>query len=321
MILSDSKEGIFQLKQALSESEPIVIPTETVYGLAAKIDDSEAIKKIFLYKKRPFFDPLIVHISNKKQVSTLSNFTSPILDKLVDEFWPGPLTLVLPKSSSVSDVITSGLDSVGVRMPNHPLALKLSPTTAQHVQSDFPQLKILDGGSCQVGIESSVLKLHLLSNKKIALSMLRKGIVTSTLISEKLRGLEDQYEWSTDMDTKHSPGHMQHHYMPKIPIVFFSKPVDINLFLNQIQNDFTLIPDTIEGVQIVKPKSSISKFEKLNFAVDPLLACRELYSVLKEKSKSDVQVLIFEKQSYMQGEVWDAFLERISKASSLRYEI
>tara|TARA_B110001454_G_C12723266_1_gene436109 strand:+ start:28057 stop:29085 length:1029 start_codon:yes stop_codon:yes gene_type:complete len=340
MIFTDSKLGVPQLIQSLNESEPVVMPTETVYGLAAKIDDLESLKKVFIYKKRPFFDPLIVHIYDRNQLRELSHFESPLINDLVTKFWPGPLTLVLPKLPTVNDLVTSGLDSVGIRMPNHPLALELlkgakvplaapsanlfgqtSPTTAQHVERDFPNLKILDGGPCNIGIESTVLKVQPSENGIALLSVLRKGVITQSEINIALKGSTTKYQWMPDLDKKQSPGHMKHHYMPATPIVFFDRPIQIQDYLVTIQKDFLKIPDTVEDVTIVKPNGAILRSEKLEFSSDPTLACRELYGKLKHSSESNSQILVFEKQNYMVGEVWDAFLERISKASSLHYTV
>ncbi len=338
MIFTDSKLGIPELVHTLRNSEPVVMPTETVYGLAAKIDDLESLRKIFIYKKRPFFDPLIVHIFDRLQLSQLSHFESPLINDLVTKFWPGPLTLVLPKRTSVSDLVTSGLDSVGVRMPSHPLALELlkavnvplaapsanlfgqtSPTTAQHVERDFPNLQILDGGPCNIGIESTVLKVQPIENNIVSLSILRKGVITQSAITEALKGSTTSYVWATEIDKKHSPGHMKHHYMPKTPIVFFDQPVEIDSYISTIQNDFRKIPDRIEEVTLIKPQGPIQQIEKLKFSNDPLIACRELYGKLKQTSETGAQILVFEKQNYMTGQVWEAFLERIMKASSLQY--
>ncbi|OYZ21682.1 MAG: threonylcarbamoyl-AMP synthase [Bdellovibrio sp. 28-41-41] len=340
MIFTDSKLGVPQLIQSLNESEPVVMPTETVYGLASKIDDLESLKKVFIYKKRPFFDPLIVHIHDRRQLRELSHFESPIINDLVTKFWPGPLTLVLPKLSTVSELVTSGLDSVGVRMPNHPLALELlkavrvplaapsanlfgqtSPTTAQHVERDFPNLKILDGGPCDIGIESTVLKVQPSENGIVSLSILRKGVITQSAINVALKGSTVKFQWVQNLDIKQSPGHMKHHYMPKTPIVFFNQPVQINDYLTTIRNDFLKIPDIVEDVTIVKPHGNITRSEKIEFSSDPLIACRELYGKLKKSSEANSQILVFEKQHYMVGEVWDAFLERITKASSLQYSV
>ena len=112
---------------------------------------------------------------------------------------------------------------------------------------------------------------------------------------------------------------MKHHYMPKTPIVFFDQPVEIDSYISSIQDDFKKIPDTIEDVTLIKPQGNIERIEKLQFNADPLIACRELYGKLKQASETGAQILVFEKQNYMMGQVWEAFLERIMKASSLNY--
>ena len=157
--------------------EVVAIPTETVYGLAASIDHPKAIDYIFELKGRPRTNPLIVHVANLQRAKKLCiSFPEP-LKKLANKFWPGSLTLVLPKAKQVSDQITAGKNTVGIRVPKHPQLLQLleltgpiaapsanpferiSPTTAQHVANYFPEgLKmVLDGGACQAGIESTIV--------------------------------------------------------------------------------------------------------------------------------------------------------------------
>ena len=175
------KEGIgTDLARAatlLREGEPVAIPTETVYGLAANAYDADAVLKIFQAKERPSFDPLIVHVRDRAQVDDVAT-VPPEAEELMNRFWPGPLTLVLPKTPSIPDIVTSGLDTVGVRMPAHPMALDLlrsldfplaapsanpfgyvSPTTAGHVADQLGEKipYILDGGPCAVGVESTII--------------------------------------------------------------------------------------------------------------------------------------------------------------------
>lgn len=162
----------------LNAEELVAIPTETVYGLAGNIFSEKAIKSIFETKKRPFFNPLIVHISSIEALSTIVNHVPEKAKLLADAFWPGPLTLVLPKNSKIPDLITAGKNTVAVRIPNHPVASELlneldfplaapsanpfgsiSPTTAQHVNDYFKNdiKMVLDGGACQRGIESTII--------------------------------------------------------------------------------------------------------------------------------------------------------------------
>ncbi|MCB0369352.1 MAG: threonylcarbamoyl-AMP synthase [Bdellovibrionales bacterium] len=341
MILKSSQKSLSFIIETLNNNTPVVIPTETVYGLAARIDQPEALKKIFSLKKRPFFDPLIVHIYDTKQVQLLSHFESPILTQLTTSFWPGPLTLVLPKSNSVNPIITSGLDSVGIRMPNHPIALKVleavkvplaapsanlfghtSPTKATHVEKDFnlDSLLILNGGDCSVGIESTVLKISKNeSNSKIELSILRKGFITKSKILEALSSLKDEYTFASTIDKKSSPGHMKHHYMPSTPLIFLEKKYDIQQLLKQIESDFLKIPERIEEIEIKKPLLPIKKWGILKFSENPELACRQLYSELQKMSEKNFDILIFNKEPYMNSEPWEGFLERLSKAASLTY--
>lgn len=161
----------------LRQGELVAIPTETVYGLAANAYGADAVLRIFQAKDRPSFDPLIVHVRDRAQVDDVA-IVPPEAEELMERFWPGPLTLVLPKKPSIPDIVTSGLDTVGVRMPAHPMALELlrsldfplaapsanpfgyvSPTTAQHVTDQLGGKipYILDGGPCAVGVESTII--------------------------------------------------------------------------------------------------------------------------------------------------------------------
>ena len=162
----------------LRRGDLVAIPTETVYGLAANAYDGSAVLKIFEAKQRPAFDPLIVHVHGKGQLGEVAAALPPGAEVLMDRFWPGPLTLVMPKGGRVPDLVTSGLDTVAVRMPAHPVALALlrslefplaapsanpfgyvSPTTARHVADQLGGKVpyILDGGACTVGVESTII--------------------------------------------------------------------------------------------------------------------------------------------------------------------
>jgi L-threonylcarbamoyladenylate synthase len=167
-----------QAAQHLQAGAVVAIPTETVYGLAANAFDEAAVLRIFSVKQRPSFDPLIVHIGRAADIHRVARELPPQAQALMDAFWPGPLTLLLPKHPDVPDIVTSGLDTVGVRMPSHPLTLALlqalpfplaapsanpfgyvSPTTAQHVADQLGDQVpyILDGGPCAVGVGIAIL--------------------------------------------------------------------------------------------------------------------------------------------------------------------
>jgi L-threonylcarbamoyladenylate synthase len=165
-------------KEFLRKKQLVAIPTETVYGLAGNALDEKAVLSIFEVKNRPSFDPLIVHTDSLEKMAALVDHIPAMAFDLAKEFWPGPLTLLLPKKSSIPDLVTSGLDTVAVRIPNHPLTLELlsqldfplaapsanpfgyiSPTNAQHVDQQLGQKipYIMDGGECGIGIESTII--------------------------------------------------------------------------------------------------------------------------------------------------------------------
>ena len=176
--MAEIGRDIDKAAELLSRSELVAIPTETVYGLAGNALDIEAVSKIFEAKNRPSFDPLIVHSSSIEQVGDYAEGISDLVNDLADRFWPGPMTIILKKKNKIPHLVTSGLDTVAIRIPNHPIALELlrtldfplaapsanpfgyvSPTTADHVDQQLGNrlAYILDGGPCQVGIESTII--------------------------------------------------------------------------------------------------------------------------------------------------------------------
>ena len=181
MILSASDAAIAQAAQASRDGQLVGLPTETVYGLAANATDDAAVAKIFVAKGRPADHPLIVHVAGVDQVPLFASQVPEFAQRLMAAFWPGPLTLILPRKSCVAAASAGGQDSIGLRCPSHPMAQALllaclplgvwgvsapsanrfgrvSPTSAAHVQSELgPELLILDGGECDVGIESTII--------------------------------------------------------------------------------------------------------------------------------------------------------------------
>ena len=181
MILSANQAAIAQAAQALCDGHLVGLPTETVYGLAANATDEVAVAKIFVAKGRPADHPLIVHVASRDQVPLFAAQVPDFAQALMAAFWPGPLTLILPRQSGVATASAGGQDSIGLRCPSHPVAQALlqaclplgvlgvsapsanrfgrvSPTSAAHVQSELgPDLLILDGGDCAVGIESTII--------------------------------------------------------------------------------------------------------------------------------------------------------------------
>lgn len=301
----DLKAQLEKAEALLASGEVLGLPTETVYGLAARIDLPQAIEKIFKVKERPFFDPLIVHVSSLAMAETLVTEWKPSYQVLAEAFWPGPLTLILPKSLKVNDMITSGLESVGIRMPRHPLALRLiemvqvplaapsankfgktSPTSVEHVQAEFQyeNVFVLDGGLCDIGIESTVLWMRE-EQGLVKLSILRKGHVLKSDIEKILIDKNIKFEFLEKIDKRESPGHMKHHYMPAAPLIVC---LDVNRdqvsIRNEVNQKINLLPDEIESIKIIKPVQGIQSFEVLTLSEDPVLATREFYSRLRESA-------------------------------------
>ncbi len=238
-ILLQAREALSRAVELLRSGELVAFPTETVYGLGGLALDGNVIKKIFTAKGRPSDNPLILHIGQLRQLELLAREVPPVAYQLAKAFWPGPLTLILPKQFHLPDEVTGGLDSVAVRMPAHPLALALlqalgeplaapsanlsghpSPTSASHVLEDLSGriAAVVDGGECPLGLESTVLSL--LDPKRPLL--LRPGPISAQQLEDCLRiAVESRPE---EEQKRLSPGTRYRHYAPKAPLrLFFSE--------------------------------------------------------------------------------------------------
>jgi L-threonylcarbamoyladenylate synthase len=226
MDMMASREEIQKAAEILRAGGLVVFPTETVYGLGANALDAAAVRKIYALKGRPANSPLIVHVAGVEQARGLAAEWPQEAERLAREYWPGPLTVVVPKHRAIPDEVTAGLNTVGLRMPRHPVALELlrtagvpiaapsanrftqlSPTTAQHVREAFRDETpfLLDGGPCEVGLESTVIALT-----KDGLEVLRPGMA---LVQE---AVESQGELGT---AHRSPGQHKKHYSPRTRVL------------------------------------------------------------------------------------------------------
>ncbi len=236
------------------------IPTETVYGLAANALDDEAVRGIFRAKGRPADNPLIVHISDYSQWAPLVQEIPEQAKQLADAFWPGPLTVILPKSDRISSVVSGGLSTVAVRMPSHPVARaiidtagvplaapsantsgKPSPTTAQHVKDDMDGKIdcIVDAGPCSVGVESTVLSLA--GNKP---RLLRPGGITPAMLERVLGSIDIDdavFHQLAAGQTAASPGMKYKHYAPKAQVTILKG--SLQQFCEYVESHKT--PDTL----------------------------------------------------------------------------
>ena len=237
MILDgQSPQAIALAAQALQRGDLLGLPTETVYGLAADAGNDDAVAKIFEAKGRPANHPLIVHVANAQGVHRFASHVPDFAQKLIAAFWPGPLTLILPRRSEVAAVAAGGQNSVGLRCPSHPVAHavlqsaealgvfgvaapsanlfgRVSPTTAAHVAGEFGEtLLIIDGGACDVGIESTIVDCT-----RAAPVLLRPGVLTPQQLSAAC-GMTVITPNAPDADAPRASGTLESHYAPNAKV-------------------------------------------------------------------------------------------------------
>jgi len=224
-------QTIHRAAQIIKKGGIVTFPTETVYGLGANAFNPLAVARIFEVKRRPYFDPLIVHVANPSSVEKLTKETPSNAKKLIEKFWPGPLTIVLSKEEKIPDIVTAGLPTLAIRMPNHPMALALieesecpiaapsanpfgyvSPTTTEHVRDQLGDQVdlILDGGPCPVGVESTIVSF--LEERPV---LLRPGGVSL----EEIESVIGKVEIPSIEGRPSAPGMLPKHYAPRTPIV------------------------------------------------------------------------------------------------------
>jgi L-threonylcarbamoyladenylate synthase len=240
-------EAVAAATDLLSREEVVAVPTETVYGLAADATSATAVAKVFEIKERPSFDPLIVHIASVRdleQVAQVPPEVDKVFRKLISAFWPGPLTVVLPKAPGIPDLVTSGLDTVAVRQSGHrvfrgigkafgkPIAApsanrfgRISPTSATAVEKELGGRipLIVDAGACRDGLESTIVRIEAGESRPI-LHLLRPGPVTKKelqnfgkVVVSKKRLIDEAAE---------APGQLASHYAPRTPLLMFDRPED-----------------------------------------------------------------------------------------------
>ncbi len=242
MIVPPNQESLERAREIIQRGGLVAFPTETVYGLGANALDADAVQRIYQVKRRPFASPLIVHVADEAMARSLATEWPEAAERIAKRYWPGPLTLILRKVEFVPDIVTAGLDSVGIRMPAHPVALsflrsvglpiaapsanlfmQISPTTAQHVQQAFGESidLIIDGGASEVGIESTVVSLA-----RTPPVVLRPGMISQAEL-ESVTGLD----WEREVDRPHlteaaeSPGLHPRHYAPQTPFYLLAAGV------------------------------------------------------------------------------------------------
>ena len=282
--------------QLLQDGQVVAIPTETVYGLAGNAYNENALAKIFAAKERPTFDPLIVHIAEIDQLEDIAKDIPEAAYRLAEAYWPGPLTMILPKKDCIPDLATSGLPSVAVRFPSHPVARQIikesglplaapsanlfkhvSPTTALHVAEQLGDriAGIVDGGPCQVGVESSIVSLT-----GSTPAILRPGAITPEMVKKILGEVTIKTSSSQPGKPMTAPGQCDTHYRPQVP-----------LYYGEVPQGYAL-PKRTARIAFGKTPGPIPETVNLSKAGDMVEATAKLYALMHELDSPDYELIL-----------------------------
>jgi L-threonylcarbamoyladenylate synthase len=316
------------LEQAITELKKggvVAIPTETVYGLAADATNDSALKKIFAIKQRPADHPLIVHIGDVNQVHEWVTSFPEVAVRLAKAFWPGPLTLVLPAQPHVSRVVRGDEPTVALRVPNHPVALalltqgglsvaapsanlftQLSPTTAAHVEAGLGEsIPVLDGGACNVGIESTIVSVSADGHWQL----LRPGMISEEEIA-KVAIANHQAPFTVNADAKHAvpkaPGQHALHYSPRTPLLLFNDRQSL------IQESEALQAAGLSCAAMLIGDGDALNCQYISLPNSPEKVAELLYSSLHRLDAMKVDRLLVELPPVLPK--WLAVLDRLSRA-------
>lgn len=321
--MTEPRSEIVKAAELLRAGELVAFPTETVYGLGADARNPEAVAKIFAAKGRPSDHPLIVHIPAIEHLDRWARDISPAARAVAEKFWPGPLTLILKRHPDVPDCVTGGQDTIGLRVPNHPLALELlkafaavgsggiaapsanrfgriSPTTAQHVRDDLGDAValVLDGGPCQVGIESTIVDM---SGERTI--VLRPGMIAGFDIGLLLGRMPAE---AVNTNSVKTPGSHLAHYAPRTPLLLTpedSVAIAVRMAIGKKERIVVLapFPPPIEHPLIVA--WHIAPTDAATYAHD-------LYATLRALDAAGADLII------VQRPPWPAVIDRLTRASA-----
>ena len=309
-VLAANEKNIGVVAKIIREGDIAAFPTETVYGIGANALDETAVDKIFIAKGRPSDNPLIVHISDEKMLKDIVSRVPQKSKSLMKRFWPGPLTIVFPKSDRISDKVTAGLSTVAVRMPANRIALELikrsgvpiaapsanksgkpSPTNAKHVADDFEGLIVLDGGETQHGLESTVISV---SGKPV---ILRLGAITHEQLKEAIPDIT-----IAKRDARvQSPGMKYKHYAPKNPLILFRNMKDLRRYA---KNDCVVLCKTGQ-------KRLFGGLKTYDLGKDDTEAAKNIYSALRDAKGKEILILAFKKKG-----IGKTIMDRLERAAT-----
>lgn len=314
------KNHITKAVEVLTQGGLVAIPTETVYGLGADARNPDALRKIFHAKQRPMDHPLIVHLAD---ISQLSLWASDIPDSallLANTFWPGPLTLILKKAAGVSDLLTGGQDTIGLRIPHHPVALallkeygggiaapsanrfgRISPTTAEAVRDELGDAVdlILEGGQCEVGVESTIVDMS--QGHPV---ILRPGMISAEQIENVLH---ESVRAKNDEAPRVSGSHLSH-YAPSTKTWLMTRDEIKNFLQSVAEKDKPLAVMTLTQIDAL-PAGILQKV----MSRVPEEYAHDLYQTLREFDKKQLKQIIIE--TVPKNQEWDAVLDRLQRAT------
>lgn len=287
--------SVSEAARLLKEGEVVAIPTETVYGLAGNAFEPKALAKIFAAKERPTFDPLIVHIADIAQLTDIAKDIPDSAYKLAEAYWPGPMTIILPKKDCIPDLCTSALPSVAVRFPSHPIAQAIikesglplaapsanlfkhvSPTTAEHVAAQLADriAGIVDGGPCSVGVESSIISLV------GEPTVMRPGAITPEMFKAILGEVKIKESTSKPGQPMLAPGQCDTHYRPQVP-----------LYYGEVPAGYTLPEHTVR-IAFGNQAGAIPATVNLSATGDMVEATSKLYAFMHDLDKSEYNLIL-----------------------------
>lgn len=313
-IIKPTTDNLLKAAEIIKNGDVVAFPTETVYGLGASIYSKKAIQKVFKLKKRPYNDPLIVHISSYSQLNEIAYVEKDVLDFL-KKIWPGPFTIILKKKEIVSDLITANLDTVAVRYPKNKIALKLirysstpiaapsanrfsklSPTKPQHVLKYFRDITIIDGGKTVYGIESTVAKIE-----NNTLYILRHGAIPVEVLKKIWKGEIMDFK----SNKKLSPGLLKKHYSPNKKLLIVNSQKEIK---DPEKSAFISFGE--------KPKFNYAFFIDLSPTKDLNEASKNLFDYLHLADEKKEVKKIYVKRVPSTG-IGRAIMERLIKAQNI----
>jgi L-threonylcarbamoyladenylate synthase len=319
-VVRATQTEIEEAVKALRAGELVVFPTETVYGVGANAANPAAVRKIFEVKGRPPDHPVIVHLDDPRYLHRWVSAVPPVAEQLAAKFWPGPLTLIMPKAANVNDIVTGGQDSIGIRVPSHPIAQqllnafgggiaapsanrygRLSPTKPEHVRDELGEAVgvILDGGDSPIGLESTIVSC--LDNEA---RLLRPGFITRSQLEQVVKRLV------IGGKAPRVPGDRALHYAPSTPLeIVPSDELEVRA------GELTARQEKVAVLAMRPPLQTQRHMTWINAGKRPDIYAHNLYNHLRTLDRAGCMRIFV--QGLPEDERWAAILDRLQRASGM----